>query len=161
MRPTGDEVNGLFGDLPPASAPQAEPVTTPQPDAGLLSTPGLLELLTHAQQVDWRTADEQTAPLLPELLRQAGDEITRLLALVRTLQGPEVQAMTPEAARRFVLLTHFTLAQQRLIELKQTAERGRNPTAARAFDTAVQVLHKAHQDARSLAATSTPRSEED
>ena len=130
------------------------------PDPGLLSTPDLLEMLTDAQQVDWRTADEQTAPLLPELLRQAGDEITRLLALVRTLQGPEVQAMTPEAARRFVLLTHFTLAQQRLIELKQTAERGRNPTAARAFDTAVQVLHKAHQDARSVVAISTPRSEE-
>lgn len=130
------------------------------PDPGLLSTPGLLELLTDAQQVDWRTADEQTAPLLPELLRQAGDEITRLLALVRTLQGPEVQAMTPEAARRFVLLTHFTLAQQRLTELREGAERARNPAAARAFDTAVHVLHRAHQNARLVAAPSYPRSEE-
>lgn len=157
-------MNGLFDDLPSEAPAPAEPAQVeaplPPPNPGLLFTPALLEMLTYAQEVDWRTADEQTASLLPELLRQAHTEITRLLTLVAVLEGPEVQAMTPEAWRRFVLLTHFTLAQQRLIELKQTAERGRNPTAARAFDTAVQVLHKAHQDARSVSAPSPPRSEE-
>lgn len=126
------------------TSPFLPPSGTP---GGLLDTEALIEMLGHAQEVDWRQADDLT--LLYELLTQAGAEVSRLRKVVQAVQG-ETLPGSPAARVRFVCLTHFTIAAHELAERRALAQRLANPAAASAFDAAFQIVTKLRADLRTV-----------
>lgn len=123
------------------TSPFLPPSGTP---GGLLDTEALIEMLGHAQEVDWRQADDLT--LLYELLTQASAEVSRLRDVVQVLQG-EVQPLSPAARVWFVCVTHVNITTHELVRRRDLAQSHGHPAAA-AFDTALQIVQKLRADLR-------------